>query len=56
MQIQLGLKRYGHKIERVDVSGIMQAIALDAEGKLQAVHDPRIPGKAARGVRSSNGK
>jgi gamma-glutamyltranspeptidase / glutathione hydrolase len=41
-----GLKDYGHKIEMIDVSGITQGIALSPNGVLQAVHDPRIPGKA----------
>jgi len=48
-----GLKRYGHKIERVDVSGITQAVAIDDEGNLHGVHDPRIPGKAAQVARKS---
>jgi gamma-glutamyltranspeptidase len=46
------LKRYGHEIELVGESGITQAIGLNSEGQLIGVHDPRIPGKVARGTRS----
>jgi gamma-glutamyltranspeptidase/glutathione hydrolase len=42
-----GLKAMGHQIEVIDESGIMQGIALDADGVPQAVYDPRVPGKAA---------
>jgi gamma-glutamyltranspeptidase/glutathione hydrolase len=42
-----GLKAMGHQIEVIDESGIMQGIALDANRVPQAVHDPRVPGKAA---------
>lgn len=41
-----GLKALGHKIETIDESGITQGIALDGKGVPQAVHDPRVPGKA----------
>lgn len=51
-EIVEGLNRYGHEIELVDHSGITQSIALDPEGRLIGVFDPRVPGKAARGTRS----
>jgi gamma-glutamyltranspeptidase/glutathione hydrolase len=41
-----GLEAMGHRIEKVDESGITQGIALDGEGVPHAVHDPRVPGKA----------
>lgn len=50
-EIEKGLKRYGHKIEKVEQSGILQAIALDADGRLLGAHDPRVPGKAGQGIR-----
>ncbi len=47
-----GLKCRGHCIETIDSSGVSQAIGIDAGGKLLGVHDPRIPGKVGRGVRT----
>ncbi|QEG36477.1 gamma-glutamyltransferase [Bythopirellula goksoeyrii] len=41
-----GLKKHGHQIEGTSSSGVTQAVALDANGKLIGVHDPRVPGKA----------
>jgi gamma-glutamyltranspeptidase/glutathione hydrolase len=41
-----GLEAMGHRIEKIDESGITQGIALDGEGVPHAVHDPRVPGKA----------
>ncbi len=52
-ELEDGLKRYGHKIESVAESGITQAIGWDSKGQLLGVHDPRIPGKAARGARTN---
>jgi gamma-glutamyltranspeptidase / glutathione hydrolase len=46
-----GLKAFGHKIEVIDESGITQGIAVDADGAFRAVHDPRVPGKAASATR-----
>jgi gamma-glutamyltranspeptidase/glutathione hydrolase len=53
-EITAGLKRFGHKLEVVDQSGITQAIAVEADGALLGVHDPRIPGKVGRGVRKED--
>jgi gamma-glutamyltranspeptidase/glutathione hydrolase len=41
------LKAMGHKIEKIDAAGVTQAVEIAPDGKLQAVHDPRVPGKAA---------
>ena len=47
-----GLKSYGHKIEMIEFERSCPGDrALVADGKLQAVHDPRSPGKAASVVR-----
>lgn len=46
-----GLKALGHKIEVIDESGITQGIAVNADGTLQPVHDPRVPGKAGSATR-----
>jgi gamma-glutamyltranspeptidase/glutathione hydrolase len=45
-----GLRNMGHRIEQVDQSGVTQAIGRK-DGKLIGVHDPRVPGKVAYGVR-----
>jgi gamma-glutamyltranspeptidase/glutathione hydrolase len=45
------LKSLGHKIERIDAAGVTQAAERTPDGKLTAVHDPRVPGKAAIGTR-----
>jgi gamma-glutamyltranspeptidase/glutathione hydrolase len=41
------LKSMGHKIEKIDAAGVTQAVEIAPDGKLQAIHDPRVPGKAA---------
>lgn len=41
------LVQRGHTIRRSGTVGITQAISVDPQGRLMAVHDPRIPGKAA---------
>jgi gamma-glutamyltranspeptidase/glutathione hydrolase len=46
-----GLKSLGHKVEMIDSSGVTQGIWINRDGKLEGVHDPRIPGKAAVAVR-----
>lgn len=46
-EIESELKRRGHQTIRARAVGVSQAIAVDPEGKLIGVHDPRVPGKAA---------
>ena len=48
-----GLQNLGHKIEKVDASGVAQGIFKNATGELVGVHDPRVPGKAGSVVRAS---
>jgi gamma-glutamyltranspeptidase / glutathione hydrolase len=45
------LESLGHDIEEIGSRGVTQAAELTADGKLIAVHDPRVPGKAATGKR-----
>jgi gamma-glutamyltranspeptidase / glutathione hydrolase len=42
-----GLRERGHNVEEISSGGRTQAIALDANGKLIGVADPRTNGKAA---------
>ena len=42
-----GLRERGHNVEELESAGRTQAIAVDANGKLVGVADPRIGGKAA---------
>ncbi len=46
-ECQDGLKALGHELNVLPnrSSGVTQAIAVDGEGKLIGVHDPRVPGK-----------
>lgn len=46
-EIESELKRRGHQTIRARAVGVSQAIAVDPEGNLIGVHDPRVPGKAA---------
>jgi gamma-glutamyltranspeptidase len=47
-----GLKAMGHKIDKLSSgAGVTQAAERSPDGKLTAVHDPRVPGKAATGKR-----
>lgn len=41
------LRARGHKVEQLSTAGRTQAVAMDADGKLIGVSDPRVPGKAA---------
>ncbi len=50
-EVVAGLERSGHKVERIQHSGITQAIRLTESGELIGVHDPRVPGKVGRAVR-----
>jgi len=45
-----GMRQRGHRIELVDQAGVTQAVGLEG-GRLVGVHDPRVPGKVASGVR-----
>ena len=49
-----GLKRYGHSIGEADGYGITQAVGVDASGRLEGVHDPRVPGKVGYGQRADS--
>ena len=51
-QLVQGLRDRGHQIKQIGHSGVSQAIRLNADGRLIGVHDPRVPGKVGRGVRS----
>ena len=42
-----GLRKRGHNVEEIGSGGRTQAIAVDADGKLIGVADPRGDGKAA---------
>jgi gamma-glutamyltranspeptidase/glutathione hydrolase len=46
------LEAMGHDIEEIGSGGVTQAAELSPEGQLTAVHDPRVPGKAAAGKRA----
>jgi gamma-glutamyltranspeptidase/glutathione hydrolase len=46
-RIHDGLQARGHQLERIGSGGRTQAIALDQNGQLIGVSDPRGPGKAA---------
>ena len=52
-EIQDGLKLLGHKLNLLNPNsgGVSQAIALDDNGQLIGVHDPRVPGKVGEAVR-----
>jgi gamma-glutamyltranspeptidase/glutathione hydrolase len=41
---------YGHQLITTDHSGVTQAVAIE-DGRLVAVHDPRVPGKVGRAER-----
>ncbi len=45
------LSEFGHQVTTTEHSGICQAIRRTASGELIGIHDPRVPGKVARGVR-----
>ena len=49
-----GLEGYGHTIGKSDGYGITQAVGIDATGRLEGVHDPRVPGKVGYGVRAAS--
>jgi gamma-glutamyltranspeptidase/glutathione hydrolase len=46
-QLVEGLRQRGHNVEEIGSGGRTQAIALDGEGKLIGVSDPRSNGQAA---------
>lgn len=46
-KIVQGLRDLGHNVEEIETGGRTQAIAIDADGKLVGVADPRVEGKAA---------
>lgn len=50
-ELKEGLKRLGHKIEVTNESGVSQGIERGDDGELIGVHDPRVPGKAAKAAR-----
>jgi gamma-glutamyltranspeptidase / glutathione hydrolase len=50
------LETMGHDIEEIGSGGVTQAAELTDDGKLIAVHDPRVPGKAATGTRAAQKK
>ena len=41
------LRRLGHSVKVINFTGVTQAIAVDPDGELIGVADPRVPGKAA---------
>jgi gamma-glutamyltranspeptidase/glutathione hydrolase len=47
------LEAMGHEIEKIGSGGVTQAAEIAPDGKLTAVHDPRVPGKAATGTRAT---
>ena len=47
------LKGYGHKLEFTSFTGITQAAAIDKDGDLIGVHDPRAYGKTGYGTRKN---
>lgn len=47
IRIEKALQQKGHRTIRSNVVGVSQAIAIDKQGFLIGVHDPRVPGKAA---------
>ena len=49
------LQQLGHRVHRTGSVGVMQAIGSADQG-LVGVHDPRVPGKAARAVAGSGGR
>jgi len=51
--VQAHLKNLGHKIELIERSGVTQAIAVEADGPLVGVHDPRVPGKVGYAERKA---
>ena len=52
-EVLSGLRERGHEIVNISASGVTQAIAREADGKLVGVHDPRVPGKVGYAVRET---
>jgi gamma-glutamyltranspeptidase/glutathione hydrolase len=50
------LEAMGHEVNRTGSAGVTQAAELTPEGTLKAVHDPRVPGKAATGERAQSSR
>lgn len=50
--VRAGLEAAGHVVQTIRSGGVTQAVGRDEEGRLIGVHDPRVPGKAARAVRT----
>ena len=48
-----GLKKLGHEVKTTNSSGVTQAVAIEANGRMVGVHDPRVPGKVGYASRAA---